>query len=79
MIGACIGASVLGILEDGFHVISISSFAYDFVLGLAIVFAMVLNVQIERASSGSRRRGRGSFARAVNLAFARRGKAPVRR
>jgi len=81
MIGACIGASVLGILEDGFHVISISSFAYDLVLGLAIVFAMTLNVQIERA--GLRRRGRGSFSRAVNVIFdfifARREKVPVRR
>ena len=73
MIGACIGAIVLGVLEDGFHVISISSFAYDLILGLAIVFAMILNVQIERA--GLRRRG--SFARAVNLIFARRRKAPV--
>ena len=77
MIGACIGASVLGILEDGFHIISISSFAYDLILGLAILFAMILNVQIERA--GSRRRGRGLFSRAVNLILARRGKGPVRR
>ncbi len=73
MIGACLGAIVLGVLEDGFHIISISSFAYDLILGLAIVFAMVLNVQIERA--GLRRRG--SFARAVNSIFARRRKVPV--
>jgi simple sugar transport system permease protein len=77
MIGACIGASVLGILEDGFHILSISSFAYDLILGLAILFAMILNVQIERA--GSRQRGRGLVLRAVNLIFARRRKVSVRR
>jgi simple sugar transport system permease protein len=74
MIGAFIGAAVLGILEDGFHIISISSFAYDLILGLAIVFAMVLNVQIERA--GTRRHG--SFARAINQVFGRRRRGSAR-
>jgi simple sugar transport system permease protein len=73
MIGACIGAMVLGILEDGFHIMGVNSFAYDLVLGVAILAAMILNIQLERA--GLRRRG--SFARAVNVMFARR-KGPVR-
>jgi simple sugar transport system permease protein len=75
MIGASIGAIVLGILEDGFHVISVSSFAYDLILGIAILVAMILNVQIERATI--RGAGHGSFARAIGLIFARR-KVPVR-
>jgi simple sugar transport system permease protein len=73
MIGACIGAMVLGILEDGFHIMGVNSFAYDLVLGVAILAAMILNIQLERA--GARRAG--SFARALNMVFGRR-KAPVR-
>jgi simple sugar transport system permease protein len=76
MIGASIGSIVLGILEDGFHVISVSSFAYDLILGIAILVAMILNVQIERATI--RGAGHGSFARALDSIFARRRKVPVR-
>jgi simple sugar transport system permease protein len=67
MIGAAIGAIVLGILEDGFHVIGVSSFAYDLILGLAILIAMLLNVQIERATI--RGAGQGSFARILSAPF----------
>jgi simple sugar transport system permease protein len=76
MIGAVIGAIVLGILEDGFHVISVSSFAYDLVLGLAILIAMFINIQMERATM--RRARHGSFARMLNFTFSRR-KEPVAR
>src|SRR5882724_1033342 len=76
MIGAAIGAIALGTLEDGFHVIGISSFAYDLILGIAILITMFLNVQIERATI--RGAGRGSFARMLGFAFNRR-KEPVRR
>ncbi|MGD0944350.1 MAG: ABC transporter permease [Acidimicrobiales bacterium] len=76
MIGATIGSIVLGILEDGFHVISISSFAYDLILGIAILVAMVLNVQIERASI--RGAGHGSFARFLEAIFGRRRKVETR-
>ncbi len=69
MIGAVLGAIVLGTLEDGFHVISVSSFAYDLILGLAILIAMFLNVQIERATL--RGAGRGSFARIIGFLFTR--------
>lgn len=84
MIGAAIGAIALGTLEDGFHVISVSSFAYDLILGIAILITMFLNVQIERATL--RGAGRGSFARILAFSFTRipkfsssRGKEPVRR
>jgi simple sugar transport system permease protein len=70
MIGAAIGAVVLGILEDGFHVIGVSSFAYDLILGIAILIAMFLNVQIERATI--RGTGHGSFARMLSHPFSRR-------
>ena len=84
MIGAALGAIALGTLEDGFHVIGVSSFAYDLVLGIAILVTMFLNVQIERATV--RGAGRGSLARVVDFSFARipdfafgRRKEPVRR
>lgn len=77
MIGALFGAIVLGVLQDGFLILSPfganGSFFYDLILGVAIVIAMTLNVQIERAVN----RRRGSFARALNSIFARRGKVPV--
>lgn len=79
MIGACIGAIVLGVLQDGFLILSPfgsnGSFFYDLILGVAIVIAMILNVQIERAAN----RRRGSFARALQSIFGRRQKVPVRR
>jgi simple sugar transport system permease protein len=60
MIGALIGAIVLGILEDGFHILGVSAFKYTLVLGLAILAAMILNVQMERMRSQGQR---GSLAR----------------
>jgi simple sugar transport system permease protein len=55
MIGAGIGAVVLGILQDGFNIIGISAFAYDLILGLAILGAMILNVQLGRARKAGER------------------------
>src|SRR5260370_19688383 len=75
MVGACIGACVLGMIKDGFLILGASSFALDLVTGLTILLAMILNVQIERATS--MRGPRGSFGRAASLVFstfARRGK-----
>ncbi len=58
MIGAAIGSIVLGILEDGFNILGISAFTYDLILGLAILAAMVLNVQLERLRvAGAAHRG----------------------
>jgi len=79
MVGACIGAGVLGMIKDGFLILGTSSFALDLVTGLTILLAMILNVQIERATS--MRGPRGSFGHAVSLVFsifARRGKGRVR-
>jgi len=74
MIGAALGAIALGVLEDGFHVIGVNAFAYDLILGIAILVTMFLNVQIERATI--RGAGSGSFARMLALPFSRR-KEPV--
>lgn len=63
MIGAAIGAIVLGVLQDGFNIIGINAFAYQLVLGLAILGAMILNVQLEIARSGRGGGIYGSFAR----------------
>ena len=79
MVGACIGACVLGMIKDGFLILGTSSFALDLVTGLTILVAMILNVQIERATS--MRGPRGSFAHAVSLIFSifpRRRKGRVR-
>jgi simple sugar transport system permease protein len=67
MVGACIGACVLGMIKDGFLILGTSSFALDLVTGLTILLAMILNVQIERATSMRGRRG--SFGHAVSLVF----------
>ena len=52
MIGAGIGAIVLGVLQDGFNIMGINAFAYQLVLGLAILGAMILNIQMDRIRSG---------------------------
>ncbi len=67
MVGAVIGAFVLGSIKDGFLILGTSSFALELVTGVAILLAMVLNVQIERAASAQG--PRGSFARAVSQVF----------
>ena len=54
MIGAAIGAIVLGVLEDGFNIMGINAFAYQLVLGLAILGAMILNIQMDRIRAGRR-------------------------
>ena len=56
IIGAAIGAIVLGVLEDGFNIMGINAFAYQLVLGLAILLAMILNIQMDALRAG--RRGR---------------------
>ena len=79
MVGACIGGCVLGMIKDGFLILGTSSFALDLVTGLTILLAMILNVQIEQATSMGGRRG--SFGHAVSLVFsifARRRKGRVR-
>jgi simple sugar transport system permease protein len=67
MVGACIGGCVLGMIKDGFLILGTSSFALDLVTGLTILLAMILNVQIERATSMRGRRG--SFGHAISVVF----------
>lgn len=67
MVGACIGACVLGMIKNGFLILGTSSFALDLVTGLTILIAMILNIQIERATS--MQGPRGSFGHAVGLVF----------
>jgi simple sugar transport system permease protein len=59
IIGAAIGAIVLGVLQDGFNIVGVSAYDLDLILGLAILAAMILNVQLQAARSG----GAGVFER----------------
>jgi simple sugar transport system permease protein len=53
IIGAAIGAIVLGVLQDGFQIVGVSAYDLDLILGLAILAAMILNVQLQAARSGT--------------------------
>lgn len=55
VIGALIGALVLGILKDGFSLIGISAYTFDMILGAAILVTMAVNVRLMRL----RDQGRG--------------------
>jgi simple sugar transport system permease protein len=55
-IGALFGALFLGILRDGLTLEGVNADYLDFILGLAIIFAMVINVYVGRVRRGS---GRG--------------------
>jgi simple sugar transport system permease protein len=48
IIGAFLGAIVLGIMLDGFPIIGVSADTLNIVFGAAILAAMVLNVQLTR-------------------------------
>jgi simple sugar transport system permease protein len=50
VIGAGIGAIVLGILYDGLNIQGVSAFYFQLVLGIAILVAMAANVQLRRAA-----------------------------
>lgn len=54
VIGAFFGALLLGILQDGFNIISLSAETFIMVEGLAIIAAMVLNTQLTRFRRGAR-------------------------
>jgi simple sugar transport system permease protein len=54
-IGALIGALFLGILRDGLTLEGVNADYLDFILGLAILGAMVINVYIGRVRRGSGR------------------------
>jgi len=55
VIGALIGAVVLGVLNDGFTLIGINAFLFNIILGAAILGAMLFNIHITRlAREGGR-------------------------
>ncbi|HET7413460.1 MAG TPA: ABC transporter permease [Pararhizobium sp.] len=46
IIGALIGAFVLGILKDGFTLLGFSAFTFDMILGAAILVTMAVNIRL---------------------------------
>lgn len=56
VIGAFIGAILLGVLQDGLTVIGVSTNAFYIWVGIVILFAMALNVQFDRFIARSRAR-----------------------
>jgi simple sugar transport system permease protein len=56
IIGAFLGAAVLGILKDGFTLSGVSAYTFDMILGGAILITMLINVHLSRlrAAGGGR-------------------------
>jgi simple sugar transport system permease protein len=50
IIGAAVGSVVLGILFDGLYIKGINAYYFQLVLGIAILGAMIANVQLRRAA-----------------------------
>lgn len=48
VIGALLGALVLGIIKDGFSLLGVSAFTFDMILGAAILVTMAVNVKLMR-------------------------------
>jgi simple sugar transport system permease protein len=48
VIGSFVGAVFLGVLRDGFTLAGVNAFAFDLIVGMAIIVAMVLTVGIGR-------------------------------
>jgi simple sugar transport system permease protein len=48
VIGALLGALVLGILKDGFSLSGVSAYTFDMILGAAILVTMAVNVRLTR-------------------------------
>ncbi len=56
VIGALIGAAVLGLLSDGFTLIGINAFTFNLILGAAILLAMLFNIHITRVRFSGKKR-----------------------
>src|ERR1700736_26669 len=56
ILGAFLGAGVLGILKDGFTLFGVSAYTFDMILGGAILITMLINVHLSRlrAAGGGR-------------------------
>ncbi len=52
IIGGLIGATVLGVLSDGFTLIGINAFTFNIILGAAILAAMLFNIHVTRLARG---------------------------
>ncbi len=52
IIGGLIGATVLGVLSDGFTLIGINAFTFNIILGAAILGAMLFNIHMARVARG---------------------------
>jgi simple sugar transport system permease protein len=48
VIGSFIGVAVLIILRTGLNIVGVSAFTFDLITGLAILAAMIVNVQVAR-------------------------------
>ena len=56
MVGAFIGAILIGVLEDGLTLTGVSTNDFFIWVGVVIIFAMALNVQFDRLIARSRAR-----------------------
>ena len=56
VVGAFIGAILLGVLQDGLTVVGISTNDFFIYVGVVIIVAMALNVQFDRLIARSRSR-----------------------
>jgi simple sugar transport system permease protein len=54
IIGAALGVLVLAVLNLGFTIQGISAYWFDFILGVAIIVSMALNVSLERIRQSGR-------------------------
>lgn len=54
IIGGLIGATVLGVLQDGFTLQGINAFTFDMIIGGAILIAMIANIHVGRLNRGGR-------------------------
>ena len=54
IIGACLGAAVLGILKNGFTLSGVSAFTFDMILGAAILITMIINVRLSQLRAAGR-------------------------
>lgn len=54
IIGGLIGATVLGVLQDGFTLQGINAFTFDMIIGAAILIAMIANIHVGRFNRGGR-------------------------
>ena len=48
VVGAMFGALLLGVINDGFNLIGVSAYAFDVVIGIAVLVAMLLNACLAR-------------------------------